>query len=223
MNKKGKLSASIMSADLDKISYFLTEFENAKLEFLHLDIMDGEFVPNLAIGTDYVKKLRKITNIPFDYHFLVNNPLKKMSWFDIRKGDHVSIHYENNQNIQSCIDYVKKIGAHIFIAINPETDFHAIDKYLNQIDGILVMHVIPGFAGGKLIPETIEKVQELKHYLDKMGFDLEIKSDGNVTLENAKILYKKGSTIFVSGTGLFNNADSMKNVIDNHRKVIGWK
>jgi len=102
---KGKLSASMMCASLDKIFYYLTEFKEANLEFLHLDIMDGEFVPNFALGTDFVKSLRRITDIPFDYHFLVNDPLEKMSWFNIGEGDQVAFHYENNTKIQECLDY----------------------------------------------------------------------------------------------------------------------
>lgn len=224
MNEKGKLSASMMCAGLDKLFYFLTEFKEVNLEYLHIDIMDGQFVPNFALGTDYVKSLRRITDIPFDYHFLVNNPLEKMTWFDIRDGDQVSFHWENNDKIQECIDYLTRLGARKFIAINPETDFHELDEYLTQIDGILVMHTPPGFAGKKLIPETINKVEKLKKYLDELNLDLEIESDGNITIEHAEILYKKGSTIFVSGTSsLFMNAEKpIKEIISEKRKVIGW-
>lgn len=224
MNEKGKLSASMMCAGLDKLFYFLTEFKEVNLEYLHIDIMDGQFVPNFALGTDYVKSLRRITDIPFDYHFLVNNPLEKMSWFDIREGDQVSFHWENNDKIQECIDYLTRLGARKFIAINPETDFHELNEYLTQIDGILVMHTPPGFAGKKLIPETINKVENLRKYLDELKLDLEIESDGNITIEHAEILYKKGSNIFVSGTSsLFMNAEKpIKEIIKEKRKVIGW-
>ena len=224
-NKKGKLSASMMCAGLDKLFYFLTEFKEVNLEYLHIDIMDGQFVPNFALGTDYVKSLRRITDIPFDYHFLVNNPLEKMTWFDIREGDQVAFHWENNENIQECIDYLTRLGAKVFIAINPETDFHVLDKYFSQLDGVLVMHTPPGFAGKKLIPETIDKVGNLKDYLDEIGLDLEIESDGNVSIENAEKLYKKGANIFVSGTSsLFMNSEkSMKEIIAEKRKVIGWE
>ncbi len=224
-NKKGKLSASMMCAGLDKLFYFLTEFKEVNLEYLHIDIMDGQFVPNFALGTDYVKSLRRITDIPFDYHFLVNNPLEKMTWFDIREGDQVAFHWENNENIQECIDYLTRLGAKVFIAINPETDFHVLDKYFSQLDGVLVMHTPPGFAGKKLIPETIDKVGNLRDYLDEIGLNLEIESDGNVSIENAEKLYKKGANIFVSGTSsLFMNSEkSMKEIIAEKRKVIGWE
>ena len=224
-NRKGKISASMMCAGLDKLFYFLTEFKEVNLEYLHIDIMDGQFVPNFALGTDYVKSLRRITDIPFDYHFLVNDPLNKMSWFDIRESDQVSFHYENNDNIQECIDYLTRLGARIFIVINPDTDFHVLDEYFTQLDGVLVMHTPPGFAGKKLIPETIDKLGELRKHLDERGFDLDIESDGNVSIENAEKLYKKGSDIFVAGTSsLFMQSEkSMKEIIADKRKVIGWK
>lgn len=221
---KGKLSASMMCAGLDKIFYYLTEFKEANLEFLHIDIMDGDFVPNLALGTDYVKSLRRITDIPFDYHFLVNNPHEKMTWFDLREGDQVAFHYENNDNIKECLDYLTRLGVRKFIAINPNTDFHVLDEYLDDIDGILVMTVNPGFAGKRIVKSTINKVLSLKKYLDEKGLNIDIEVDGNISLENAEILYRNGANIFVAGSSsLFKNMEkSILNIIDEMRKVIGW-
>ena len=221
---KGKLSASMMCASLDKIFYYLAEFKEKNVEFLHIDIMDGEFVPNLALGTDYVKSLRRITDIPFDYHFLVNNALEKMSWFDIREGDQVAFHYENNDHIAECIDYLRRLGAKKFIAISPDTDYHVLDPYLRDIDGILVMTVYPGFAGKKLVPSTIKKTEDLCKHIAELGLKLDIEVDGNISIENAKILYEKGANIFVAGSSsLFKRGEMpITDVIDEKRKVIGW-
>lgn len=224
--KKGKLSASMMCASLDKIFYYLTEFKAANIEYLHIDIMDGDFVPNFALGTDYVKSLRRITDIAFDFHFLVNNPEEKMTWFDINEGDRVSFHYENNKKIKECLDYLKRLGAESYIAINPETDFHVLDEYLNDIDGILVMTVNPGFAGKKLVESTIEKVREMRKYYDDLGrTDISLEVDGNMSMENAKLFYELGADTFVSGSScLFKNSEKpVKEVINEQRKVIGWK
>ena len=225
IRKKGKISASMMCAGIDKIFYYLTEFKEANLEYLHIDIMDGEFVPNLALGTDYIKSLRRITDIPFDYHLLVNNPLEKMSWFDIREGDQVAFHYENNDKIQECIDFLTRLGARKFIAINPDTDFYVLDKYFPQVDGVLVMTVYPGFSGKHLVPFTIDKVEKLRKHLDEIGLDLDIEVDGNISIENAKILYEKGANIFVAGSSsLFKKCElQVKEIIYEKRKVIGWK
>lgn len=214
-----------MCAGIDKIFYYLTEFKEARLEFLHVDIMDGQFVPNFALGTDYVKSLRRVSDIPLDYHFLVMNPLEKMSWFDIREGDHVAFHYEHNDKIPECLQFLKRIGAASFVAINPETDYRVLDPYLDDMDGVLVMTVHPGFAGKKLVKSTIEKVKEMKEYFVSTGRDdLLIEVDGNISIKNAEIFYKCGADIFVAGSSsLFKKCElSTEEIIREERKVIGW-
>ncbi|MFR8039685.1 MAG: ribulose-phosphate 3-epimerase [Anaerovoracaceae bacterium] len=225
MNRKGKISASMMCTGLDKIFYYLTEFKEAEIEFLHIDIMDGSFVPNLALGTDYVKSLRRISDIPFDFHFLVNNPLEKMGWFDIRENDQVAVHYENNGEITKCLEYLKRLGAISLIAINPETDYKVLDPYLDDIDGILVMTVNPGFAGKKLLPFTVDKVKDMRDYYNSIGYkDIFIEVDGNISIKNAKILYESGAEVFVAGSSsLFKKGEkSTHEIIEEKRKAIGW-
>lgn len=222
---KGKLSASMMCAELDKICYYLQEFKNENLEFLHIDVMDGSFVPNFALGTDYVKKLRKITDIPFDYHFLVDDALTRMSWFEIKKGDIVSFHFEHNNKVLECIEYIKKFNAKAFIAINPDTPIEVVLPYIDKIDGILVMTVYPGFAGKKLVPTSFDKVSKIIDLLKKYHAEhLEVEVDGNITLENAEKFYNLGANIFVSGTSsLFGKSDkTLRDLIIDKRKVIGW-
>ena len=222
--RKGKLSPSMMCADLNNIFFYLKEFERANIEMLHIDIMDGEFVPNFALGTDYVKSLRRATNIPFDFHFLVNDPLKKMSWFDIREGDQVAFHYEDNECIPECIEYLNRLGAKSLIAINPETDVSLIEQYLDDADGILMMMIHPGFAGKKMVPGMIEKVEKTRKYLDAIGKDnIFIEVDGNITVDKAEILHKIGADIFVSGSSsIFKKRDNTVDVIKEKRKAIGW-
>lgn len=223
--KKGKLSASMMCAGLDKIFYYLTEFKESELEYLHIDVMDGDFVPNLALGTDFVKSLRRITDISFDYHFLVTNPLEKMSWYEIRENDQVAFHYEGNTKIQECLNYLKRLGARKFIAINPDTDYHVLDPYLDQLDGILVMTVNPGFAGQKIVPSSFEKVKQLTNYLKEIGkTSIEIEVDGNISIDNAQKLYQNGANIFVAGSSsLFSKTElSTSEIIYKKRQAIGW-
>ena len=226
MTKKGKLSASMMCAHLDKIFYYLAEFKRANLEFLHIDIMDGEFVPNFALGTDYIKSLRRITDIPFDFHFLTNDPLEKMSWFDIRENDQVAFHVEGNQDIEKCISYVERIGAKVFLALNPDTDFHVVEKYLNDIDGLLIMMITPGFAGRRMLPFAIERFEQIVDFVNKAGYgELELEVDGNITIEHAKELYERGATIFVAGSSsIFKSTEQPVNdIVEKERSVIGWR
>lgn len=226
VRRRGKLSASMMCAGLDKIFYYLTEFKEAELEYLHIDIMDGEFVPNFALGTDFVKSLRRITDIPFDYHFLTMDPLEKMSWFDIRENDQVAFHYERNEKIPECLQYIQRLGASSLIAINPETDFQVLEPYLNDMCGVLVMTVHPGFAGKKLVEYTVGKVQRLREWLDACGReDLFIEVDGNITIPNAERLYKCGADVFVAGSSsLFGKSElPVQSIIRKKRQVIGWE
>jgi len=224
---KGQLAASMMCASLDKIFYYMTEFKEANLEWLHIDIMDGQFVPNFALGTDYVKSLRRITDIPFDFHFLVTEPLKKMSWFDIREGDQVAFHYEGNEKtITECIQFIERLGAHPFIAINPETDYRLLDPYLNDIEGVLAMTVHPGFAGKKLVSSTIDKVKNMREYFDGIGkSDIKIEVDGNISIENAAKFHERGADIYVAGSSsLFKKSEkAVSEIIADKRRVIGWK
>ena len=149
-----------------------------------------------------------------------------MTWYEIRENDQVSFHYENNQNIQECLNYLKRLGAKKFIAINPNTDFHVLTPYLDQLDGILVMMVEPGFAGQKMVPSTINKVEQLSKFLKENNKeDIEIEVDGNITIENAEKLYKLGANIFVSGSSsLFSKSElSTSEIIEKKRNAIGWK
>lgn len=224
--KKSKISASMMCADLDKIFYYLAEFKKADLDFLHIDVMDGSFVSNLALGTDYVRSLRRSTDIPFDFHFLVNDPLKKMAWYDIHPNDQVAFHLENNSEVIDCIEYLESKKARVCIAINPETDFHLLDPYLDELDGILVMMVNPGFAGQKMLPFTMNKVSQLYEYLQKNNYsNIEIEVDGNISIEKAEKLYRNGANIFVAGSSsLFKDSEvPVSKTISEMKDVIGFK
>ena len=201
--KTKKISPSMMCCDFLDIKEQLAVFERTGIEYLHIDIMDGVFVPNYTLGTDYIKQLRKATTIPLDLHLMVETPENKLEWFDIQKGDIVSIHIETTKHLQRALQKVKDKGAKAFVALNPATPIYAVSEVLDDIDGVLIMSVNPGYAGQKMIPRSIEKIKAMRKFLDENGrHDAEIEVDGNVSIENAIKMRTAGANILVLGTAM---------------------
>jgi len=198
---KSKISPSMMCADICKIQEILETFKKNEIEYLHIDIMDGVFVPNYTLGTDYCKALKKCSDIPLDIHLMIEEPEKKLSFFDIGKGDYVSVHAESTFHLQRVLTQIRSLGAKAMVAINPATPISAIEEVTDDIDAVLVMTVNPGFAGQKLVPQTLKKIRRIRDFLDSNGHsDVEIEVDGNVSFENAKLMKEAGANIFVAGT-----------------------
>jgi len=199
---KAQLSPSMMCVpDWQDISGLLAELQQCGVEWLHADVMDGCFVPNLMMGTESVKHLRKISPIPLDLHMMIENPDDKLDWFDIQPGEFVSIHAETTRHLQRVLAKIRSYGAHPVVAINPATPLCMIEDVLPDVDGVLVMTVNPGFAGQKLVPQTLDKVARLRKMLDDAGRDdVRIEVDGNVSFENAVRMRAAGADMFVCGT-----------------------
>lgn len=153
MNKK--IAPSIMCAPFFELNKCIEEFENNDIELIHIDIMDGDFVPNYTLGTDFIKALKNKTKIPLDIHLMINNPESKLDWFEFGKNDYVSIHYESTHHLHKAITAIKLKGAKAMVAINPATPINVLESVLDDIDGVLVMTVNPGFAGQKLVASTL--------------------------------------------------------------------
>ncbi len=190
-----------MCSDLAHLKETLAIFEKNKIDYLHIDVMDGIFVPNLGLGVDYIRCLRDVTDIPLDLHLMIREPEYKLSWLDIKETDIVSLHYESTGQIQRALDVLEPYGCKSFIAINPGTPIYSIEEVLDDIDGINMLMVNPGFAGQKMVPSTMRKMEKMHKYLLEIGKeDLEIEVDGNITLEKAGILSGYGANLFVAGT-----------------------
>ena len=170
-------------------------------DYLHVDIMDGEFVPNLMLGTESVKELRKISPLPLDIHMMVERPEDKLAWFDPQPGEYVSIHAESTKHLQRALVRVRDYGAKPMAALNPATPLCMIEDVLDDLDGVLLMTVNPGFAGRKMVPQILKKIARLRAMLDENGLHhVRIEVDGNVSFENCVKMRQAGADIFVCGT-----------------------
>ena len=196
-----KISPSMMCARLCDLPCTLQTFADAGVELLHIDVMDGVFVPNYALGTDFVRQLRAISAIPLDIHLMVERPEDKLHWFETRPGDYVSVHAESTAHLHRALAKIRETGAKPIAAINPGTHYGALEYVLGNIDAILVMTVDPGYAGQALVEGAIKKIADLRNWLYEAGYaHIEIEVDGNVSFANAKRMRAAGANMFVAGS-----------------------
>jgi len=196
-----KIAPSMMCVDFGLLNETEKMFKENNIDLLHIDIMDGEFVPNYALGIDFAKELRKKCSIPLDFHLMIDNPDDKIEWFDFQPGEYVSIHYESTKHIHRILQKLKSKGCKVGVALNPVTPINVLEYLLDTIDFVLIMTVNPGFAGQQMIPLTLNKIKDLRTFLDTRDCEkIEIECDGNVSFENAIKMKKAGANIFVGGS-----------------------
>lgn len=202
------ISASIMCSDLLNMEAHVRELERGGCDYIHVDIMDGEFVPNYTMGTDLVHCLHQTTRIPLDIHLMVENPEVKLDYFELAPDDVVSVHVESTRHIQKALGIIRQKGARASAALNPATPLCYLDYLYDDLDMVLIMAVNPGFAGQKMVPSTLDKIVQLKSQLELAGkTDIAINVDGNVSFENAVKMARAGADIFVAGTSsIYNQA-----------------
>ena len=195
------LSASIMCADVLNMGKALREIEEAGIEYLHCDIMDNHFVPNLMLPMDMLNKLRSGTDLPYDIHIMAEDPEGIIEKLTVKKNDIISVHFESTPHLKRVISKIKAKGAKVSVAINPATPVEVISEILPELDTVLVMTVNPGFAGQPLADGSLEKIRRMRKMLDERGYsDIRIAVDGNCSFENVPKMYESGAEIFVVGT-----------------------
>jgi len=203
-----KLSPSMMCADIGALKETLDLFEKHEIDYLHIDVMDGVFVPNLMLGTDYCRRLRELTSIPLDIHLMIVDPEPKIAWFDPQPGEYVSVHAESTKHLHRAIQKVKSTGARALAALNPATPLSALEYVLEDADGALLMLVNPGYAGQALIPDTLRKIAELRALASSKGLDdFVIQVDGNISFESAPLVVEAGADFLVLGSSAFFTKD----------------
>lgn len=189
------ITPSMMCADIGALRETLAVFERCGIEYLHIDVMDGEFVPNLQLGTAYVRQLRRLSRIPLDLHLMIERPEDKLEWFDLQPGEICSIHAESTRHVQRALARVRDKGARPFLALNPATPLSAAEEVVPDLEGLLLMTVNPGYAGQTLIPQTLDKIRRASE-----RFGLPVMADGNVSFEHAAAMRRAGTSLFVAGS-----------------------
>ena len=218
MSSTVKISPSILSADFGKLGVEISELEKAGADLIHVDVMDGHFVPNITIGPKVIKDLKKHTSLPFDVHLMISPVHKYIKNFAEAGADIITIHPESTDNLIETINEIKKFGKKAGVSLNPKTTIEKVLPVLSLIDLVLIMSVNPGFGGQKFIKETLEKVKLLRKEIDQKKLAVEIEIDGGINFDNAKIAKKAGVDILVSGTTIFkNNEGNIKKNIETLR------
>ncbi len=212
--KKIQISPSILAGDFSKLGSEIKKLEDGGADMIHVDVMDGHFVPNLTIGPPVIKSLRKYTTLPFDVHLMISPVHKYIKNFSEAGADIITIHPEATKNIKESVNLVKSLGKKVGLSLNPDTQIKTIEKYLGDINLVLVMTVYPGFGGQKFISKILDKIKNLKKIKDEKKFNFEIEVDGGINFQNNKLVIEAGANILVSGTTIFkdNNGDIKKNI-----------
>ena len=212
--KKIKISPSILSADFSQLGKEIKKLEDAGADMIHVDVMDGHFVPNLTIGPPVIKALKKNSLLPFDVHLMISPVHKYIESYANAGADIITIHPEATNDLLGSINKIKEFKKKVGISLNPETKIEIIEELLDQIDLILIMSVNPGFGGQKFMPEVLDKLKKLDEIRKNLKLNFVIEIDGGINFENSKLAIKSGADILVSGTTIFknNNGDIKKNI-----------
>ena len=205
-----KIAPSILSADFSKLGAEVTEICSYGIDFLHIDVMDGEFVPNISFGAGVMKSLNAVAAVPYDVHLMISEPVRYIKDFVTENTEYITIHYEACKDVQGTLGEIKKSGVRAGISIKPGTPVRKLENLLKSVDMVLVMSVEPGFGGQSFMPEALDKIKELVEIRERNGYDFAIEVDGGINEETSKPVRDAGADILVAGSAVFKAVDRKK-------------
>lgn len=216
---KKKIAPSILSADFSRLGEEIRAVENAGADYIHIDVMDGHFVPNITIGQPVVAAIRKVTKLPLDVHLMIETPDRYIADFARAGSDIITVHAEACVHLHRTVGFIKEQGVKAGVSLNPSTPLSLLDHILGDVDLVLLMTVNPGFGGQKFIKTMLPKIAEMRNILDNKGLKVELMVDGGVTLENIAEISKAGADAFVAGSAVFGSRD-YKKTIEEMKRII---
>lgn len=210
-----RIAPSLLSADFSKLGDQIKELEASGADMIHIDVMDGMFVPNITFGIPVIKSIRKHTNLPFDVHLMIEEPSRYVKDFIEAGADIITVHYEADKHLDRTINFIKSFGVKACVALNPATDFNNLKYIIKDLDMVLIMSVNPGFGGQSFIYYIYDKIKELRNFAEKYNTNLSIEVDGGIDVSNIKKVVESGADTIVAGSAVFRD-----NQIDNNLKKL---
>ncbi|SUY47295.1 ribulose-phosphate 3-epimerase [Clostridium putrefaciens] len=207
-----KIAPSILSADFSKLGEHITRLDNSEADIIHIDVMDGRFVPNISFGMPIIKSIRPYTKKEFDVHLMIDEPSKYIEEFAKAGADIITVHYESEKHLDKTITHIKELGIKAAVALNPATPINVLESILKELDMVLIMSVNPGFGGQKYIKYCDEKIKALKKMILKTGKDISIEVDGGIDLTNIRDISNSGADIIVAGSAVFKGDNIEENI-----------